>query len=116
MNIEQSVLASGIRHIRLKGRLDMYGSTEIEEQFTQSIAADTSSVVVDLSGVEFIASIGIRMLLANARALEKRGGRLVVCCPRPFVLEIFEIAGLHRLIEIYDDLEAACAAVERPAA
>ena len=116
MNIEQSVLANGVRHVRLMGRLDMYGSTAIEEQFTRIIAADTSGVVVDLSDVEFIASIGIRMLLANARALEERGGKLVLCCPRPFVLEIFEIAGLHELIAIYDTFEAARAAVEPPAA
>jgi anti-anti-sigma factor len=115
MNIEQSVLANGVRHVRLRGRLDMYGSTAIEEQFNRVIADATGGVVVDLADVEFIASIGIRMLLTNARTLRERGGKLVLCNPRPFVLEIFEIAGLPEIITIYDDFEAACAAVESAA-
>jgi anti-anti-sigma factor len=73
MDLNISELENGIRRIALVGRLDMQSSLAIDTRFTALTATGTGPVLVDMSGVEFIASIGIRLLLSNAKALAQAG-------------------------------------------
>jgi len=107
MEISVSQLDDGIKRIELNGRLDMKNSLEIDTRFTALTATGTGPVLVDMSHVEFIASIGMRLLLSNAKALAKRGGRMVLCGTQPLVREALESAGLETLIPLYPDEASA---------
>jgi anti-anti-sigma factor len=111
MRLETTILPSGINHITLVGRLDIQGVTKVEDKFAFIVMTESVPVLVDLSQVEFIASIGIRMLLMSAKALNRRGGRLVLYKPQPLVGEVLATAGIDILIPVYDDFDAACASL-----
>jgi anti-sigma B factor antagonist len=98
--------------LSLVGRLDIAGTGEVESKFTFQTATQKAAVLVDLSEVTFIASIGMRLLLSNARAQSQRGGLMVLCNPQPLVKEALVTAGFEQLIPMYDDFDAACAALQ----
>ena len=117
MQLETAELPSGIRQIRLTGRLDVHGAGAIDNQFAFAVTTAKTPVLVDLSAVDFIASIGMRLLLMNAKSLHTRGGMLAICKPQPLVGEALTTAGIDLLIPVYDDFDTACSELlQTPAA
>ena len=112
MEMQIAELENGITEVVLSGRLDMEGSAKIENVFTIATATDERPVLVDLADVEFIASIGMRVLVMNAKALDRRGGMMVLLNPQTQVREALEVAGIDVLIPIFDDRAAAETALE----
>ncbi len=98
MKMASETLAGGIEKIQLEGRLDIAGCQEIEIKFPAMAASPKKYIVVDLSGVTFLTSIGIRLLLTTARSVKGRGGKLVLFSPDPNVLRVLEIGGINNLI------------------
>jgi anti-anti-sigma factor len=94
----------------LEGRLDIAGAARIDLQFS-AIAGSHRGVVVDLASVSFLASIGIRTLLLGAKAVQRRGGALVLLNPVDDVVRVLEVTGVTDLMPIYRDWDAALAAV-----
>ena len=107
MEIQFSELDNDIRLVKLIGKLDIIGAGEIETKFTGYCSGDKVRAVVDLSGVDFLASIGIRMLTLTARSIASRGGRMVILNPGPDVQSVLEITGIPEIIPIYSHIESA---------
>jgi len=108
MNFDVVTLETGVVKVTVDGRLDMDAAIKLENPFTFQVATIKAPVVVDMSAVDFIASIGMRLLLKNAKALQGRGGKMVLYHPMPFVREALRVAGFETLIPMHDDFEAAC--------
>ncbi len=106
MHIEAENLDGGILKLNLVGRMDVQGSSEIDVKFT-SYAARQRSVIVDMSAVDFLASIGIRTLLLTAKAMSQRGGKMVLFNPDSNVTQVLEMAGIDTLIPIVRSLDEA---------
>lgn len=109
MTVEQC--EDAIIRIILDGRLDMQGTQEIDQRFAFATSTKAVRLVVDLSRVSFLASIGIRALVAAAKAQSARGGRIVLVRPEPTVGKVLEMAGIDQLIPFYEDFETACSAL-----
>lgn len=107
MELHYNELENKIRLIKIIGSLDIGGVGSIETKFAGYCAGEAPRVLVDLSGVEFLASIGIRLLVLNAKAISSRGGRMVLLHPTPGVRSVLEITGIPAIIPIYDGLESA---------
>jgi anti-anti-sigma factor len=107
MQLQYSELEEGIRRIQLDGALDMNGTYAIEVEFVRHCAGENVRVLVDLSKVNYISSIGIPMLVHSAKAVAKHGGRLALLSPQKAVEDILELAGISLIIPIYTDLAAA---------
>ena len=114
MELQTQQLNDGITKISLAGRMDSAGVQGIDLQFTALTATKKALILVDLSAVPFLASIGIRTLVANARALRQRGGRMALLGPQPVVDEVLRTAGVTTIIPIFDDLGTACEALKAP--
>jgi anti-anti-sigma factor len=112
MKMEITVLDNGIKLVKLEGRLDLKGTNEIDDQFAFAISPGKGPTVVDMSKVDFLASIGMRMLLSAAKALARRGGKMVLLQPIPLVKDALITAGFDVLIPIYDHVEEAYAAAK----
>jgi len=93
--------------VGLEGRFDIEGTQSIEDPFTFATTTKAQRVVVDLSGVDFIASIGIRTLFSAARAQSQRGGRIVLAAPSEMVRKVLVTAGVDQVIPLFDTVEAA---------
>ncbi len=107
MELQYSEREKDIRLIKLTGRLDIIGKGEIETKFAGYCSGEKARVVVDLSGVDFLASIGIRLLTLTAKSVASRGGKMVILNPVPEVQEVLEITGIPAIIPIYSHLESA---------
>ena len=70
--------ADGIRIIRLAGRMDIQGSSEIDLRFMTLVSTGGKAIVVDLSGLEFLSSLGIGTLVMAAKNVLARKGLLVM--------------------------------------
>jgi anti-anti-sigma factor len=92
--------------VKLKGRLDIAGVQKIELQFSE-IGRKQDDVIIDLSGVEFCASFGMRMLLSTAKKLDSAGKKLILAGPAESVQAALEIAGLTTIMPIYATVEEA---------
>jgi anti-sigma B factor antagonist len=110
MNIESENLNDDVRKISLAGRFDIEGAQQIDLRFT-GLTANQKAVVVDLAGVNFLASIGIRTLVLAAKAIAQRGGKMVLLNPDDNVTKVLEMAGIDTLIPISRSLEDALSAV-----
>lgn len=71
---------------------------------------DGGRIVIDLSGVEFISSVGLRVLNIALRHMKKNGGEVLLASAGPTVAEIFNISRFDMLFGIYDSVDAALAA------
>ncbi len=107
MELQYSERENNIRMIKLIGKLDIIGVGEIETKFAGYCAGDKVRVVVDLSEVDFLASIGIRLLILTAKSVASRGGKMVLLNPIPEVQSVLEITGMPAIIPIYSHLESA---------
>lgn len=96
-----------IRLIKLIGTLDIMGVNEIETKFAGYCSGENAKVLVDLSGVDFMASIGIRLLTTNAKSLLSRSGRMVLLNPTSSVREVLDMTGIPDIIPMYDQFESA---------
>lgn len=109
MQLTTEQLPDGIERITLAGRMDLAGTQAIDLRFTSLTTTRPALIVVDLSDVSFLASIGIRTLVASAKALGHRGGRLVLAGPQPLVAEVLNVAGIDSFIPVFADVQSACA-------
>jgi anti-anti-sigma factor len=114
MKMAVEPVAAGVVKVVLDGRLDITGAGVIDLQFN-AIAGSHKAVVVDLAGVSFLASIGIRTLLLGAKAVQRRGGCFILLNPIEEVERVLEVTGVIDLMPIYRDNDAALAAACGPA-
>lgn len=92
--------AGAVLEVELDGRLDLAGVKQINDQFSFQVTAHDGPAVVDCSKVSFVASLGLGMLVAAAKALRRKGHTLTLLRPRPVVEEVLRTAGIHKLVEI----------------
>jgi anti-anti-sigma factor len=107
MKLEYTELKEGIRLIKLEGRLDLNGTYSIEVQFVSRCAGEGVRVLVDLSGVSYISSVGIPMLVNTAKSVVSRGGKMAFLNPQENVVKVLELVGVPLVIPIYHDQKAA---------
>ena len=82
------------RVLSLSGELDPHTAPVLSAELDDAIAAGTSTVVLELSGLGFVDSSGLRVIIAANTELGERGGRLVLRSPSETVRRLLEITGL----------------------
>ena len=107
MDLRSEQLADGVEKISLVGRMDSIGGHDINVRLSALVANRKLLAVVDLSEVSFLASIGIRTLVVNARAQSMRGGVMALASPQPLVAEVLKMAGIDSIIPVYPDVDTA---------
>jgi anti-anti-sigma factor len=103
---------SGIPVLALDGRLNQ-ASADALHAAAMEIAGDEScrALIVDMGGVDFIASVGIRSLIRPSQALSMRGGKLAVANLNPQLSEFFSLTGLDKMFRVYESVADAAAGV-----
>ncbi len=96
-----------LTHVRLSGRVDLEGIGDLDLEFTRHIVTRRKPALVDISDVDYIASIGLRMLVTAAKALNKFGARMVLLNPHPDVEDVLRTAGFDKVMPIEHDYERA---------
>jgi anti-sigma B factor antagonist len=111
VGMEVTELGNRLTRITLSGRLDTPGVGKVETLFVASVVPGAKSTIVDLSGVEFVASMSIRMFISVARSLRQREAKLALYGAQSMVNEVFENVSLREIIPIVADETEAISAV-----
>lgn len=103
---------NGIPVLVLSGRLNQ-GSADTLHAAAMEIAGDENhrALIVDLGGVDFIASVGIRSLIRPSQSLAMRGGKLAVANLNPQISEFFQLTGLDQMFRVYETVADAAAGI-----
>jgi anti-sigma B factor antagonist len=100
--MKMEITPLGEHHVKvvLDGRLDTPAVDSIETRFIASLVPSASSAVIDMSNVDFISSLGIRMLVSAARNLKMRKAALALYGVQAQVNQILETVAIHQMIPI----------------
>jgi len=111
MQIQLGSTDEGVLNLALIGRLDTPGVDSVETQLTAHLVPRGGRAMIDLSQVTFIGSGGIRMFITIARALSRRGGKLVLYGAQPLVAQVFTTTSLNEIVPVRSDAAAAATVV-----
>ena len=110
MQMQLGDTVGGVLNLALVGRLDTPGVDRIETPLTAQLVPRGVRATVDLSQVTFLGSGGIRMFITIARALGRKGGRLVLYGAQPLVAEVLETTSLNDIVPVRADATTATTA------
>ena len=99
-------------HLALSGKLDVLGVGAIENKFVGYTVARKKNALIDMSGVTFMGSMGLRIFLSAAKALSLEKKKLILLNPQPLVNEVLEGSGIGDVVTIATDSAAAVAAAK----
>jgi anti-anti-sigma factor len=110
MKMEIGDTADGLVNVTLVGRLDTPTVQRIEPDLAASLVPRAARAIVDLSRLEFVGSMGLRMFVTIARDLARNNGKLVLYSPQPWVNVMFTTASLGSIIPVCADAASAAVA------
>jgi anti-sigma B factor antagonist len=97
--------------LSLRGEVDVSTAPRLRQRLVELATEGRAWVVVDLSGVEFLDSTGLGVLVSGLRRFRSLGGDLTLAGPQPRIVRVLDITRLDRAFDVYDSVTAAVAAV-----
>jgi anti-anti-sigma factor len=92
--------AGDVLIVKLSGRLDSSTAPSAEDNFTRAIANGVTRIAIDMSGLDYISSAGLRILLVIAKKLQQAKGKVVLFGLVANVREVFTISGFDKIFAI----------------
>jgi anti-anti-sigma factor len=105
IQLNEILLDDRITHLAIVGRLDIAGLHAVDVKFHGYTAARRRPTLVDISGLEFITSLGMGMITSCARSLQRHGAKMVLLNPQPAVEETLKAVGLDQGVPIVHSLD-----------
>ena len=91
--------------IAIDGRLDAANAAVAEGEINKALEGDQNRLLFDLSGLEYLSSGGLRVILGAAKEIRRREGKVALAALKEYVYEIFEVSGFTAMIPIKDTVE-----------
>ena len=103
-------MSDGIKVVTPAGRIDHASADDFQAALEPHVAACRESapaLVIDMSNVDYISSVGLRVLMVAAKQVKGQNGCIVVAALSPLVKEVFEISRFNLVFDLFDSVEAA---------
>ena len=110
----ERVQGTQILVLTVHGDTDMHVVGELEARLLETIGEAPTALVLDLTGVTFLDSMALGVLLGGLRGMGETGGQLRVVTPRTEIRRIFEVTMLDQLFDIDSSRDEAVAATSSP--
>ncbi|HEU0152210.1 MAG TPA: STAS domain-containing protein [Arenimonas sp.] len=107
LSIEITPAGNGNQRVALAGRLDTHTYGDLDQQLAPVLGSSIHSLVLDLAGLDYISSAGVRSIFKARKALAARGGKVVVVNPKPQIQKVFDVVKAVPLDEIFSSVEEA---------
>ena len=104
INVHQE---SGITIISLDGRFDALMAKEFKNCISTLIEKRQIMIAIDMANIDFIDSSGLGSLVGGLKGVSKEKGEIRIAGLSPEVRTIFELTRLHRIFDIYENIETA---------
>ena len=88
------------------GELDAVGAPALRQAVVAAVSTGGTSLILDLTGVDFIDSFGVGAVVGALKRVRQRGGELALVCPVPRVRRVLELCDLDRILTLHDSLDA----------
>lgn len=114
MKVSVERLPKDIFHVSLEGRLDSAGTQAAEADFNAATSAGPN-IIVDISKVPFVSSLGIRLLVTRAKsrlAVDGKNFHMVLVCPDELARKSLRTTGVNLFVPIFESLGEAIASFE----
>jgi anti-anti-sigma factor len=93
--------------IRVVGEINANTASQLEAKLNEYIETGHFNLILELDGVNFLSSAGIRTIITGQRGAKEHNGALFVAQPSENVREVFNLAGLEVVLPVYDTTEQA---------
>lgn len=114
----RSTSAGPVKILAPEGRIDHAQAPLLEaalREHLENCRAGGDALLLDFSGVDYISSVGLRVLMLAARKAASQKGRVAIAALQPMVREVFEISRFHLVVKVHDTLDAGVQALGAPA-
>jgi anti-sigma B factor antagonist len=105
----ERLVEGGVVILRATGEIDLSTTPLLAERFDQEPVQVDVPLVVDLTGVDFLASSGLGLLAERSQRYADLGARLTVVAPHRAVRRSIELTGLTEIITVVPSVEEAVA-------
>ena len=96
--------------LSINGRVEMLTSPQLKEAVDAHISRNELQILFDMSGLDYISSSGLGVLLHAAKILQVKNGRVMLCALKPHIREVFNICGFDKVFPIFETREQAITA------
>lgn len=93
--------------VTVTGRVDSSNANELDTTLSQLISDGHNKLVLELTGISYMSSAGLRAIVSALRSTKKKRGDVRIAAPSERVSEVFALAGLNPLFQTFDDVETA---------
>jgi anti-anti-sigma factor len=111
-------LIADVLLIQVSGRIDFSNSKEFEEALLPKLAdipQGQGKALLDLGGLTYISSSGLRVLMLASKKVRSREGAIAVTALQPVVMEVFEISRFDKVFQVYGTVGEALDALSAEA-
>jgi anti-anti-sigma factor len=106
--LEINIQSEGtIAIVSIAGRVDTLSAPDFEKSLSAAVKREETLFVLDLAGLEYISSAGLRVILSAGKTLKQRGGELRLAAPKGSVKKVFQVSGFFSLFRCFDTRDAA---------
>jgi anti-sigma B factor antagonist len=95
--------------VSLRGEIDVYTAPRLRQTLIDLISEGATDIVVDMSGVDFLDSTGLGVLVGGLKRVKAKEGSLKLVVTQEKILKIFDITGLTKVFPIFGSLDEAAA-------
>ena len=110
MNIESTKLERAVV-LKVKGRMDAENANTFQRECEAWIGTGAMHLIADLSELQYVSSMGLASFLTVAKALQGKGGSMILCRLQALPKQVFEITHLIGLFPVFDSTDAALASL-----
>ncbi len=107
MTIERAHLTGHLWLVTATGRLDQSQAVQLEAILQELLSEGHNRLIVDMAGVDYINSGGLRCLVTAWRLARQENGDILLCSMTPRVYDIFKMIGFDKVFRIFPDREEA---------
>jgi anti-sigma B factor antagonist len=93
--------------LEVNGRIDSMNANQFGDALLGEIDNGHLQLVLDLSGVDYMSSAGLREIVGALKKVKRSEGDLRIAQPSARVLEVLEMAGLDTILQIFPTQAAA---------
>lgn len=101
MQIDTST-ENNIRIVTVSGSVDALTAAELTDALNEQIASGNANLVVNLAGLEFMSSAGLRTLLGAVKECRLHGGDLRIVSSNPGIDKVLKMSGFHNIAKVFD--------------
>lgn len=94
---------SRVQLVEVIGRVDNDSAATLDQSVEKALASGRNQIILDLSGVQYMNSAGLRELVQLWKRVQNTGGTLIVANPSERVKRVLDLVGLETVFRIYSD-------------